>query len=81
MAIYASLIIVLTVAGFIFFSPTFERESPVVNFENEIEGKESYWNIKTPIKVLIAEKSGIKSFKAIFNDGTTNFELESKKDE
>ncbi|QEZ89867.1 zinc metallopeptidase, M23 family [Aliarcobacter cibarius] len=78
LAIYASLIIVLTVAGFIFFSPTFERESPVVKFENEIEGKEIYWNFKTPIKVLIAEKSGIKSFKAIFNDGTTNFELESK---
>ena len=78
MAIYASLIIVLVVAGFVFFSPTFEREAPVVKFENEIEGKEIYWNLKTPIKVLIAEKIGIKSFKATFSDGTTNIELESK---
>ncbi|WP_198304600.1 M23 family metallopeptidase [Arcobacter vandammei] len=78
LAIYAALIIVLVVAAFIFFSPTFEREKPIVKFENEIEGKEIYWNLKTPIKVLIAEKSGIKSFKATFNDGTTNIELDSK---
>ncbi|QKF74166.1 zinc metallopeptidase, M23 family [Aliarcobacter faecis] len=78
LAIYASLLIVLIVVGFIFLSPTFERNTPVVKFENEIEGKEIYWNFKTPIKVLIAEKSGIQSFKAVFNDGTTNLELESK---
>ncbi len=78
LAIYASLIIVAAIALFIFFSPTFERDKPVVKFENEIEQKEIYWNFKTPMKILVAEKSGIKSFKAVFSDGSTNLELENK---
>ena len=57
MAIYASLIIVLVVAGFVFFSPTFEKRSTCSKiWKWDRRGKEIYWNLKTPIKVLIAEK-------------------------
>ena len=69
LAIYLSLIIVLALAGFIFFSPSFERTAPIVKFENEVEQKDIYWNLKTPVKLLVSEESGIKSFKAVFNDG------------
>ncbi len=81
LAIYLSLIIVLALAGFIFFSPSFERTAPIVKFENEVEQKDIYWNLKTPVKLLVSEESGIKSFKAVFNDGSSNFELENKIEE
>lgn len=79
--VYVVIVAILSVVAFVFLSSVFEREAPVVKFENEIEAKELYWNFKTPIRVLIAEKSGIKSFKASFFDGQTSVELESKLNE
>lgn len=76
--VYILLILILAVVAFISFSKTFERDTPIVKFEEEIEGKEIFWNVKTPLKLMVSDESGIKSFKASFSDGQNSYELQSQ---
>lgn len=41
------------------FSPTFEREDPIVTVSHD-----AFWNFKEPIRVTVEDQSGLKSFKA-----------------
>ncbi len=49
-------------------SPIFERNAP------RIEAPESlYWNLREPIKVRLSDDSGIRHYKIVLNDGTSDF--------
>lgn len=76
--VYALVVLILIIVSFIFFSKTFERDTPIVKFEEEIEEKEIFWNTKTPLKLMVSDESGIKSFKANFDDGQNSYELQSQ---
>ncbi len=52
------LILILICAGFVFFSPMFERESPIIHPISQ-----KFWNLKTPLKVTITDNTGIKWYK------------------
>ncbi|HEX5623032.1 MAG TPA: M23 family metallopeptidase [Sulfuricurvum sp.] len=45
--------------GFMAFSPLFEREDPKMTISHQ-----GYWNFKEPIRVSVADSSGLQSFKA-----------------
>ena len=65
----------LVVAGmlFVYFSPTFERNAPVIS----VHGNE-YWNLKQPISVSIEDGSGIKSYKVILKTSKEAIELQNE---
>jgi biotin carboxyl carrier protein len=50
--------------AYVFTSQGFERNVPVVKSEEFI-----YWNRKDPLKIQIADDSGLKSYKVQVNDG------------
>jgi murein DD-endopeptidase MepM/ murein hydrolase activator NlpD len=52
-------VLVLSVAGFIAFSPLFERDEPTVTISQD-----GYWNFKDPIQITVEDASGLKSYKA-----------------
>lgn len=57
-------LILLAGAGFLYLSPAFEQNKPIIYAKNQI-----YWNIKSPIEVKIEDESGIKYYKVSFRDG------------
>ena len=68
-----SIIFGLIVIGaiFIYVSPMFERDMPVVKIQNN-----GYWNLKTPLKVSISDESGIKSYKITLKSTDKEIPLE-----
>jgi murein DD-endopeptidase MepM/ murein hydrolase activator NlpD len=59
------IVVIASVAvGFIYLSPSFEKNKPIVDAKSEI-----YWNIKTPITINLEDESGIKYYKVSFVDG------------
>lgn len=59
-----SLIIVLLIVAagvFVYLSPTFEKNSPKIAFENN-----KYWNLKEKLKISLFDQSGIKSYKIFY---------------
>lgn len=57
------IIVLLIVAGgvFVYLSPTFEKNSPKITFENN-----KYWNLKEKLKLSLFDQSGIKSYKIYY---------------
>jgi hypothetical protein len=49
---------------YMFTSPSFEREDPVIKSENNI-----YWNRKDPLKISISDNMGLKSYRVTISDG------------
>jgi len=49
---------------YMFTSPSFEREEPVIKSENNI-----YWNRKDPLKISISDNMALKSYKVTISDG------------
>ncbi len=49
---------------YMFTSPLFEREDPVIMSDNNI-----YWNRKDPLKISISDNMGLKSYKVTISDG------------
>jgi len=56
----------LVAAGgyYVYTSKSFERQPPRIAIEKEI-----YWNLKEPLKILISDESGIKSYKVFMQEG------------
>jgi murein DD-endopeptidase MepM/ murein hydrolase activator NlpD len=52
------LVAMVSVALYIFFSATFEREAPVISVETN-----GYWNLKKPLKISLKDASGIQAYK------------------
>ena len=61
------IILILGGLGFIYFSPTFEKEPPKIEILTN-----GYTNLKKPIKIIITDNSGIKSYEVIVE--AKNFE-------
>jgi murein DD-endopeptidase MepM/ murein hydrolase activator NlpD len=68
-------IIVLGLAGFISFSPMFERVPPVV----KVYSNNSYWNLKSGLKIEITDNTGIKSVDIRFDRFTMHKDCNGKK--
>ncbi len=49
-------------------SPMFERNAPKIEVADSL-----FWNLKEPIKVRLSDDSGIRSYKVVLNDGTSDF--------
>ena len=58
------IIIVAIGAGYIYLSPAFEQNRPVIESKNSI-----YWNLKSKVIINIKDESGIKYYKITFKDG------------
>ena len=59
--------------AFVFNSSLFEREAPQIVLSKEID-----WNLKDPIKVQVADASGIRFARATLFDGEKSVILETK---
>ncbi len=60
-------------AGFVYFSPVFEKNKPEIVFEDNI-----YWNLKNKLDLKISDESGIKYYKVIFKDGEKEIVLDTQ---
>jgi murein DD-endopeptidase MepM/ murein hydrolase activator NlpD len=60
------LVLIVTVigVGYLYLSPAFEKDNPVVDIEDSI-----YWNLKDKITLNLTDESGIKYYKVTFKDG------------
>ncbi|MBL6970066.1 MAG: M23 family metallopeptidase [Campylobacterales bacterium] len=67
------LLIIISGAGYIKFSPEFEQDKPEINIDDQL-----FWNLETKLKIQLSDQSGIKYYKVSFNDGTKDIELDSK---
>ncbi len=63
-----SLILIVLIAGtaFIYVSPQFEKNSPVVEFKENV-----YWNLRDKLTMNLLDDSGIKYYKITFKDGNS----------
>lgn len=66
------LVLIVIGVGFVYTSPLFEREAPIVKIDND-----GYWNLKTPITVSMND-IGIKSYKITFISGEDETVLENE---
>lgn len=57
-------VIAIGVGGYIFLSPAFEQNKPLILSQNSI-----YWNLKSKVKINLQDESGIKYYKITFKDG------------
>lgn len=73
LVIYVVLFLIVGVVGFLFLSPTFERNAPKIKVDEQI-----YWNLQKPINVAINDDYGIKSYELTFIDGDKRVKLDSK---
>ena len=51
-------------SAYIFTSPAFEREDPVIETEENI-----YWNRRDPLEIKVSDNSAIKSYDVTISDG------------
>jgi murein DD-endopeptidase MepM/ murein hydrolase activator NlpD len=51
------LLLIIGAAGFVYFSPMFERNAPVITIQND-----GYTNLKNPIKINIKDDTGVKYY-------------------
>ncbi len=49
-------------------SPMFERNAPRIDVPETL-----YWNLREPIRVKLEDESGIRSYRVVLNDGTSDF--------
>jgi len=64
------LLIGVSAGGYIYFSPAFEQNKPIIISDNSI-----YWNLKSKIKITLQDESGIKYYKITFKDGQKDIVL------
>lgn len=57
------LVVMAALGAFVYVSPQFEKNKPLVEFEDNI-----YWNLKDKLKITLSDDSGIKYYKIIFKD-------------
>jgi len=67
-----TLIITLS-AGYLYLSPAFEQNKPIVQCDNSID-----WNLKSIIRINIKDESGIKYYKITFKDGQKDIVLNKR---
>lgn len=60
-------------AGYVYFSPQFEKNPPVVTLKNK-----EYWNLKEELKIELSDQSGIKYYKVVFKDGENEKTLKTE---
>ena len=73
LGIYVVLFLIVGMVGFLFLSPTFERNAPKIKVDEQI-----YWNLQKPISLAIHDDYGIKSYELSFIDGDKKIKLDSK---
>lgn len=73
LGIYVVLFLIVGMVGFLFLSPTFERNAPKIKVDEQI-----YWNLQKPISLAIHDDYGIKSYELSFIDGDKRIKLDSK---
>ena len=56
--------IVAAGAGYVYFSPAFEQNKPIISSDEKI-----FWNLKSPVTIHLDDESGIKYYKVVFKDG------------
>ncbi len=66
--------VIIAASLYVYNSSVFERDLPVISLENN-----GYWNLKTPMKVSIQDKSGIKAYKIIFKSQDGDITLNDEK--
>ena len=66
------LAIVVVIGVYLFTSDTFERNAPVIKVENN-----GYWNLKSPLKLTIADASGLKNFRVVLKTSKGDKEITS----
>ncbi|BBG66449.1 peptidase, M23/M37 family [Hydrogenimonas sp.] len=49
-------------------SPMFERSAPEIEVPDSL-----YWNLKEPLRVKLKDESGIRSYRVVLNDGSSDF--------
>lgn len=59
--------------GYIYFSPAFEQNKPIITTDDKI-----YWNLKSPVTIDLDDESGIKYYKVVFQDGQKEIVLNQK---
>lgn len=64
------IVVLLLGAVFIYSSPMFERDAPVVDMENN-----GYWNLKKPLRVSLTDESGVKSYRVTLRSGDSETTL------
>ena len=69
------MIVVVIVLGVIL---TLDREEPSIYVQTEVNQKDIYWNLQTPIRVEVADKSKLKSFETILIGEQKEFILENE---
>jgi murein DD-endopeptidase MepM/ murein hydrolase activator NlpD len=67
------LFLIISLMGYIKFSPEFEKKKPEILIKDEI-----YWNLKKKIDLTLSDQSGIKYYKITFTDGVKYIELDSQ---
>lgn len=70
--------VILSLISFIFFSPTFERNAPTINFESKNSNSELFWNLQTPLKMSISDDYGLSAYKISYFDGKEQKILQTK---
>jgi murein DD-endopeptidase MepM/ murein hydrolase activator NlpD len=73
--IFFTLIFLVLLSGgaFIYVSPQFEKDAPVVKFDDNI-----YWNLRDKLKLEINDESGVKFYRVLFQNGNTQKVLEEQ---
>ncbi|MCF6244418.1 MAG: M23 family metallopeptidase [Sulfurovum sp.] len=52
-------------AGYVYTSPEFEREVPIISNETSV-----YWNKKDPLRIHISDNKSLKHYELVLSDGT-----------
>ena len=72
--LFVSLVLIIfSVIGYIYLSPSFEQNKPIIDTKNNI-----YWNLKSKIQIKISDDTAIKFYKITFKDGSKNIVLSQK---
>ena len=63
-------ILLIAGGGFVFFSPMFEKNKPIIDIQDNI-----YWNLRSKLSVNLSDDTGIKFYKIIYKDGAKQIVL------
>lgn len=72
LSVLIGIVVIAVVVGFayLYLSPAFEQNKPIVESNKNI-----YWNLKSKVKITIKDDTGIKYYKVTFKDGTKDVVL------
>jgi len=65
--------VIIIGAIYVYSSEIFERDVPKITMENN-----GYWNLKTPLEILIDDTSGVKSYKIILKSRSDEITLHNE---